>query len=204
MYFPALALSTLLLAAEATAKGFLDISHLHQRRHGELDEVLRRDAYALLSNNVHKRTPQAPAASTTPASGNAQNFNNASWNATTTTACMKAIMAFNGNVTNPTGMALCYNLPFLNNTIGVFEAELRLYQVSQPTGAFAGVQPQDISVGLNYLGATISSATTTKAKRSTVEEMQAAASSNTAPNMLQAFDFVGQINQNLMGPTTNA
>lgn len=213
MYISTLPLAALLLAADipnVTAKAFLDIHH-HQHAAANLVQAVRRDAHEIM-NSYHRRDavpePASASASSTAAavSGNPQNFDTPAWNATTTSSCTTALASLQGNVTNPAGMAVCYNIPFLDNTTGVFEADLRLYQAAPPSGAFTGVQPGAVSVGMSYLHATISASQASKAKRdmveTTLESRQTTANNNMT--MLQAFQFVGQIDKALTITSLNS
>ncbi|KAH0553225.1 hypothetical protein GP486_006611 [Trichoglossum hirsutum] len=140
-----------------------------------------------------------------------QKMDTGAWDKDTAGACMKALAALAGHVSNPSGIAVCYNLPFYDNTTGVFQADLRLYHMLDPKDEWAGVKSQDINVGLSYVGAAVSSAMSKRtvplrfsisnppAKRDTdssLEERQDAP----APQMLQVFNFVGQINKDLITP----
>ncbi|KAI9763118.1 MAG: hypothetical protein M1840_000883 [Geoglossum simile] len=146
-----------------------------------------------------------------------QNMNSSTWDQDTSAACTKALAALNGNTTNPSGIAVCYNLPYYDNTTGIFQADLRLYRVSDPRDEWAGVESQDVNAALSYAGAAISPSTR-KMKRvaspkvalprllvvrvldSSLEKRQGAP----APQMLQAFNFVGQINNDLMSSNMTA
>lgn len=137
------------------------------------------------------------------------------WEKTTRTACESSLQNLNGVVSNPSGIAVCYNLPYLDNRTGVFEAELQLYEVAKPTGTFANVPSEKIQVGLSYNGATVSpiNASALKARdsfkvppsldRADMEQQQNKRAA--APKLLQTFAFVGQINKSLIGskPGTN-
>lgn len=129
------------------------------------------------------------------------------WDQNTAAACTKGLNALNGHTSNPSGMAVCYNLPFYDGTTGVFQADLRLYHLSDPRDGWAGVQGQDINVGLSYIGAAVSAGATKRmappevaiiarppAKRDSGSRRQ----DTLGPQMLQVFNFVGQINKGLM------
>jgi hypothetical protein len=132
------------------------------------------------------------------------------WNAQTMAACTTALQALNGNAGNPSGMAACYNLPYLDNSTGVFQADLRLFTISAPSGGFANIPSQNVMVGLSYVGATVSAVNASSLKRRAdlvsliswprsedgMKKRQAA-----VPTMAQAYAFVGQINKDLL--TTN-
>jgi hypothetical protein len=134
-------------------------------------------------------------------------INMTEWDATTEAACMTALAALNGQATNPSGMAVCYNLPYLNNSTGVFEADLRLFMISAPTGAFANIASSNVQVGLAYNGATVSAVNSSSLKRSLdsgatsliswprgEERVQKRATTT----LVQSYYFVGQINQQLL------
>jgi hypothetical protein len=140
-----------------------------------------------------------------------QKMDTGAWDQDTAAACLKALNPFGGHTSNPAGMAACYNLPSYDSTTGVFQADLRLYHLSDPRDEWAGVQSQDVNVGLSYVGAAVSAGVVKRmalsefvvagpsAKRdsgSHVEERQ----DNPVPQMLQVFNYVGQINKGLMSP----
>ncbi len=129
------------------------------------------------------------------------------WDAQTAAACTAQLQNLNGVASNPSGLAVCYNLPFLDNTTGVFEADLRLYMVAAPTGGFADIPSSNVQVGLVYDGATVSAVNASSLKRRSdlvsliswprgeegVQKRQAM-----IPALVQSYSFVGQINQNLL------
>jgi len=128
----------------------------------------------------------------------------AQWDAQTMAACTTALEALNGKASNDAGMAVCYNIPSLDNQTGVFQADLRLFTISAPTGKFANIPSQNVTVGLAYNGATVSETNgTTVAKRTEGEHSLISWPRNkraTVPTMAQAYSFVGRINQDLLSP----
>ena len=187
----------LLLALESSivaAKGLRQDTYALHKRHEPLGDFLRRDALNILNGELGGREalPQVATSTQTASSSMATApANLTQLNATSTQTCASALESIS-NVTNPAGMAACYNVLFLNNQTGVFEVDLQLYQISQPSGSFVGVAPTDIRVGLNYPEAAISSAGT-KFKR----EEQGKRQSNSNLEQLQQYTFVGQINNAL-------
>lgn len=129
------------------------------------------------------------------------------WDGQTMAACISALEMLNGKASNDAGMAVCYNLPFLDNTTGVFQADLRLFTISPPTGKFANIPSQNVQVALSYVGATVSPVNSSAIgrreegksliswPRSAKDKRQAAS----IPTMAQAYAFVGQINKDLLG-----
>lgn len=133
------------------------------------------------------------------------------WDAQTQAACTSALTALNGVASNPSGMAICYNVPYLNNQTGVFEADLRLYMVSPPTGAFANIASSNVQVSLNYNGATVSpvNASSLKARGEQESDLNSLISwprnevvkRVLTPTLVQSYAFVGQINNDVWSAT---
>ncbi|KAF2451037.1 hypothetical protein P171DRAFT_451377 [Karstenula rhodostoma CBS 690.94] len=179
------------------------------KRGDHVEDMLRRDAdiMATLTRRQDANGAQsAPQISTTPASGDAAKADLAKWEEQTKAACGSALTVLKGQASNPSGIAVCYNLPFLDNQTGIFQAELRMYNISAPINPWLGVSAADVSMALSYLGATVQSTDVTFAKRDILDisyppikerslvERQAA-----APQELKVLMYVGKINSNLMG-----
>ncbi|KAI0127149.1 hypothetical protein BJ170DRAFT_363897 [Xylariales sp. AK1849] len=122
---------------------------------------------------------------------NQASMNLTQWNTETSALCMSALAQLNV-ASNPSGTAVCYNIPSLDTATGAFMADLRLFQISTPSGEFSGIPPSNIQVGLQYHGALVSpvnqSAVTTR-------DLERRAVS---PTPLQTYMFVGQIDQTQM------
>jgi hypothetical protein len=88
----------------------------------------------------------------TTANGTAMDM--AAWDRDTSEICTACLSTLDA-ASNPSGTAICYNIPMLNNQTGRFLADLRLYRISDPVGAFLGVLPQNLGVGVAYNGATV-------------------------------------------------
>lgn len=182
------------------------------RRSEDLEEVLRRDA-GLLATLTQRQDSNAvdtaPLASLTPASGDASKADLQKWEDETRAACMQTLSNLNGKASNPSGIAVCYNVPFLDNSTGVFQAELRMYNVSAPVDPWQSVTAADVSMTLSYLGATVQAMNMNNTKREVGEaQMQARWSDGTliqrqtisTMTELKTLMYVGKINSNLMGP----
>lgn len=75
-------------------------------------------------------------------------------NNATLQACTTGLQGIT-SVANEAGFAACYNiLDWHEDTGGMFQADLRLFQFSQPTGRFADVLVDTIGVQLNFPGST--------------------------------------------------
>jgi hypothetical protein len=185
------------LACElTTAKSLLDGSRSLHRRYDPLEEHVRREAFEPIDDKLERRQEishdAAPApSSSASSSGPPANLNDPVLNMTIATTCLDALADIT-KVSNAAGWAACYNILYLNNQTGIFEADLRLYQVSPPSGTFAGAKSSNIHLALNYPKAGIS-ATSQPAKR---DELDARQSNNTM-SQLQQYSFVGQINPGL-------
>jgi len=125
------------------------------------------------------------------------------WNMQTEQACMGSLMNLKGLASNQAGMAVCYNLPFLDPATGVFEAELRMFNVSPPINEWVGVAPQDIMVTLSYLGATVQKANGALQRRAVDDLSKLVERQTTMPQQLKVLTYVGQINSNLRGSQMN-
>lgn len=185
-------LTTILLISQVTAGVISDASQLVRRE--KMEDLVRRYVDDLVEP-VEKRQLPAP-------------INITQWDADTSNACELSLEALNGVATNPSGLAVCYNLPMLNNDTGVFQADLRLFKVSEPTGAFAGIASQNVQVGLSYIGATVSAVNSSSLNRRDQELSSTLAvlgsrgldrrQNVVKPVMLQAYAFVGQINADVL------
>jgi hypothetical protein len=202
------ALTGLLLAGCAAAK-VRAVNALFQRGQ-DIEDVLRRDADMIASltrrQDANGAAP-APQASITPGSGDAAKIDLAEWERQTKAACGTAMQSLNGQASNPSGVAVCYNLPFLDNQTGVFQAELRMYNVSAPIDPWTGITAADVSMTLSYSGATVQNMNGTFAKRSIdwppikvrdVEGLLLKRQDN-GLSELKVLMYVGQIDRNLMG-----
>lgn len=158
---------------------------------------MRRYANSVVEGGLERRQSPSPT-------------NNTQWDTQTTAACMSALMNLNGVASNPAGMSVCYNLPFLDNSTGVFQADLRLYMISPPTGDFAGIPPQNVQVSLQYFGASVTSVPpsqligrSTLSEPSLHNEAERNKRASASPTLVQQYMFVGQINKDLVTQNMN-
>jgi hypothetical protein len=115
-------------------------------------------------------------------------MNMTQWNTETSTLCTSALQQLSV-ASNPSGTAVCYNVPSLDTTTGTFMADLRLFQVSVPSGDFTNIPPQNIQVELQYKGASVS------AVNQTIVQARGLEIRATSPTPLQTYMFVGQIDK---------
>jgi len=145
--------------------------------------------------------------------------NVSSWEVQAQMSCMTAVMSLKGKSSNPAGLAVCYNVPYLDDKKGVFEAELRMFNICSPTDEFVGVSPSDMLVTLSYTGATIqqSNGQIPVKKRSLVERQMLTTPDGVVPGGISGSMpngimmpievavrmYVGQVNKDLMDAGVN-
>ncbi|KAH6609839.1 hypothetical protein Trco_003185 [Trichoderma cornu-damae] len=122
-----------------------------------------------------------------------------SWNSITNAACQAHLNSITRS-SNPSGDCICYNLPMLDVTTGTFEADLRLYRVSDPREDFVGVSPSAIQVGVAYKGASVSpmKPVTSGSSSSPFVNITKRSDGSDAPTLLQSYMLVGQIDKDQM------
>jgi hypothetical protein len=209
MLFQGVLLSGFLLAGTASAKA-LAANALFPRGH-DIEYALRRDAdmVATLTQRQEPNSPveNAPKISTTPASGDVTQADLAEWEDKTKAACDSAMQKLEGRASNPSGLAVCYNLPYLNNQTGVFQADLRMYNISTPIDPWLGITSANVNLTLSYLGATVNVTGAHSKREVTISSIKERGISNVlverqngnAPTQLKVIMYVGRINDNLMG-----
>lgn len=177
------ALTTSLLLASQVSAGILGDAAFLARKDDSVEQKVRRYIGAVRAP-IQRRT------------------NSTTWSEGTSAACEAALSS--GVSSNPSGMAVCYNIATLDSTTGVFQADLRLYKVADPTGDFADIPSSSVAVGLSYTGATVSPVNESSLKtRSDTEtsliswprDEEEVERRTTTPTLVQDYAFVGQINK---------
>jgi hypothetical protein len=198
MLWPA-ALTTFLLLASQLSTG-VHGDTIKKFQHGDpVARSMRRYAEAMVEERLERRQSATPT-----------QMNVTLWNEETIAACNMSLMMLNGIASNPAGMAVCYNLPSLDNSTGVFQADLRLYMISEPSGDFSGVPAQNVTVGLQYFGASVQTINPSEFKKRDFGSWPSTRNGNEiekraamVPTLVQSYAFVGQINKDLMMPNMN-
>lgn len=128
-------------------------------------------------------------------------------------ACMDAVVRLNGRATSASGMVACYNVPFLDTERGLFESELRIFNITAPSAEFVGIPPERMMVTFQFQSASLTASDgTLPLKRSLVERQMG--SMTTAPAQGQAGisgaitevavrKYVGQLNAGSFNPKMN-
>ena len=199
-------------------KAPVDISHAY-RHTGYIDQRVRGDAHAILNHQLYhlrhiERSSAAPAAAPAASPPEQKAATPAPNNAATpmqnpAPACLKALTALNGNASNPSGMAVCYNVMQMDNTTGVFMADVRLYKIAAPTGDWATLDMKKVSTGLTYLGANVSNPLPSTTKRDelqlsddAIDEFAKRAAA--PPRSVQNSTFIGKAHPDVLPYLNNA
>lgn len=96
---------------------------------------------------------------TDPKTGNTgkSNFDVALWDQQVEAACAESIGLLGDivtKVTDPAGVAVCYNIPFYNSTSGAFASDIRLYKIANGTKDWEAAGTK-VSLSVQYEGATV-------------------------------------------------
>lgn len=164
--------ATLLATGARAVIGNMPVKSLMEER---MDDVA--------SSMLQRR--QASSINLTPSTSS---MNMTQWNTETSSLCTTALQQLSV-ASNPSGTAVCYNIPSLDTTTGTFMADLRLFQVSTANGEFTNIPPQNIQVELQYKGASVSAVNMTTVQARDLEIR------STNPSPLQTYMFVGQIDR---------
>ncbi|KAF3142643.1 hypothetical protein TWF569_007500 [Orbilia oligospora] len=146
---------------------------------------------------------------TDPKTGNTgkSNFDVALWDQQVEAACAESIGLLTDivtKVTDPAGVAVCYNIPFYNSTSGAFASDIRLYKIANGTKDWEAAGTK-VSLSVQYEGATVRLANAPAAaagssKVATAKEVQAGQSKIKATG----DESVQQAAKALEKPTTTA
>ena len=120
------------------------------------------------------------------------------WDSDTVAACTNSLSTLLA-ASNPSGMAVCYNVVQLDTNLGEFMADLRLFQVSTPTGAWEGIPLQQMQGGVRFTGATASEINGQKVAARSAADGDLAVSSS-GPTLTRTYMIVGKINADQMIP----
>ncbi|KAI0467721.1 hypothetical protein F4859DRAFT_231656 [Xylaria cf. heliscus] len=126
-------------------------------------------------------------------------LNMTQWDAETLAACTTTLSNL-ASASNPSGMAVCYNLAQLDTNKGEFMADLRLFAVSAPTGAWAGIPLQQMQGGVRFTGATASEINGQQVASRGLRNPYLSKRQSEGPTLHRTYMIVGRINQDQMVP----
>ncbi|MCJ1389659.1 hypothetical protein MMC18_002516 [Xylographa bjoerkii] len=197
------------LSDVATIFGHAAYNNNRVRR--KADVILNHAAYIQSRQDTSGNPPSVASVSSSAAvaaSSDSTSTNAVPTNNGTDSACIQALGSLNNQNSNPSGMAICYNVLQFDNATGSFQSTLGLYQVSQASGDWATVNQSSINVGLTYPGATVSTSDNSMVERDemvlwppvrrTLKLLR-----RDTPVMLSDMNFSGQVDDS-MGNYTNA
>ncbi|KAI0967216.1 hypothetical protein F4678DRAFT_475426 [Xylaria arbuscula] len=121
------------------------------------------------------------------------------WDTDTVAACTKTLSTLS-TASNPSGMAICYNMVQLNTDVGEFMADMRLFEVSAPTGAWEGVPLQQMQGGVAFNGATASEINGQRVTARAMGDKPLSRRQSTGPVLHRTYMIVGRINADQMVP----
>ncbi|KAI0188588.1 hypothetical protein EV127DRAFT_409398 [Xylaria flabelliformis] len=183
MFLITAAVASLLAVQVHGAPGSIMGGILGSRR-VSLEDRVAETAYELLERR------QTPSADT---------LNMTQWDSDTLAACTTTLSTL-PSASNPSGMAVCYNIVQLNTDKGEFMADLRLFEISQPSGAWAGIPLQQMQGGVRFTGATASEINGQRVAARSLEHQYFSKRQSQGPTLHRTYMIVGKINQDQMVP----
>ncbi|TRX93548.1 hypothetical protein FHL15_005520 [Xylaria flabelliformis] len=183
MFLITAAVASLLAVQVHGAPGSIMGGLLGSRR-VSLEDRVGETAYELLERR------QTPSADT---------LNMTQWDSDTLAACTTTLSTL-PSASNPSGMAVCYNIAQLNTDKGEFMADLRLFEISQPSGAWAGIPLQQMQGGVRFTGATASEINGQRVASRSLERQYFSKRQSQGPTLHRTYMIVGKINQDQMVP----
>ena len=136
----------------------------------------------------------------------------ATWDNQTDVACVAALGTLNGVASNPSGLAACYNIRSYDNLTGMFQADLRLFQISAPAENWTHLEPSSETLDVEYAAAEIIKSKNMEKRDSYLvvhpAEMVKSESLDKRsvpiqPKMLQGMSFLGMIKGDFLIETIN-
>ena len=203
------------------------VDYTLMQHHDYLARRVAQEAHAVINHEAyHQRNVVQSSPADTPTSApvvapaatpkaQAVAINPSVWKNQTSAACLKSLTALNGNASNPSGLAACYNVQSWNSSTGIFEADLQLYRIAAATGDWVTLITQAVNVGLSYSGATVAPSGQNHRRRDELPSRTLANSPITgrsgvrraavaAPSLVQDMTFVGKVDKDLMGQISDA
>lgn len=169
------ALALLIFITQITTITCGSITHsphgLHSHFRGR-DESLRRTALSALDDRLSKREDISDRGVEIRQAFDGGGPNATQINTAINKACRGAISEIR-DFNSDSGLGGCYNIMYLNRTTGLFQADLRLYKVAEPTGSFTGIPIDSMLVNLNSNFAQFAQVSlTSNSKRAELETRQ--------------------------------
>ncbi|KAI0450071.1 hypothetical protein F5B21DRAFT_448868 [Xylaria acuta] len=153
-------------------------------RRPSLEDRVKETAYELLERRQTSSTAS---------------LNMTQWDSGTLAACTTTLSTL-PSASNPSGMAVCYNVVQLDTNLGEFMADLRLFELSPPSGAWAGIPLQQMQGGVKFTGATASEINGQPVAPRDLKTPYLSKRQSQGPTLHRTYMIVGRINQDQMVP----
>ena len=143
----------------------------------------------------------SPTAGTSPAVPTGMPSSNS-----TKAACVQVLDSLKGVSGSATGMSVCYNVGYLDQTTGEWEGDVMIFQVAPATGNWTSVQPKSLSMSLSYPGATVADMSSMDSKRSSqlLKSISSRISVRTSHAVLVTnMSFVGEVEKTWLDRAAN-
>jgi hypothetical protein len=136
----------------------------------------------------------------------------ATWNNEAGQKCAEAVAKLGGKASNPSGLAACYNIPYLDDAKGTFEAEVRIFNVSAPTGDFVSLAQGSMMLNLEYANASLTSGTSFPVRKRQAAAASSSSSASATPSaqagvwmatQIMVQKYLAQINPEAFTPGMN-
>lgn len=172
-------------------------------------DVLSTPYATLVAKSPLERRQDDGTNSTNPLANADGTLNMTAWNEATDNACRSQLASLPRGPSNPSGHSICFNLPSLDATQGIFEADLRLYRVADPRGDFANMDPEQVDIGVSFSGADVDRANETSitgvgmiGRIADLTKRQSAGDPDDI-ELMQAYLIVGKIREDKMTDDMN-
>lgn len=201
--------AVLLAASRACSAAEIRALEVEARYQVTAVDVLERRYEDVANHYLSKRQAFTQANATGAPLNPDGSLNFTAWEVQVSAACTLALSKLQ-IASNPSGTCICYNIPTLDTTTGAFEADLRLFKISDPTGDFVGIPPQNIQVALSYQNASASpvQASSLNSRSLVLEPLwpmndrrELIERDSSSLQLLQSYLFVGQIDSNSLTPS---
>lgn len=198
----------------------IDVS-IAYRYQDSVEEKVQRDAHVILNHALYHQRNVIPSPTDTdvvaevvsPPSESAASDPSSSWDKDTEAACTEALSKANDSPPNPSGMMACYNIRSFNNSNGTFQADLRLYRTSPPTGDWASLKSMSVMLLCQGASLTMNQPNNKKredeilswppVRRATRHGITLIRSAPASPQKLKDMTFDGKLHDDEMGNMMN-
>ena len=137
----------------------------------------------------------------------------ADWDHATEDACITALDDGKaGFSSDPSGMAACYNIESFDGVTGTFRADLRIFQVSSPSGDWGQLIDDSLTVGLLFRHASATQSSSARKGGDTgawssesdeIHQLPRSRSKRTTSRKVGQMTLLGQVDSSMIGSLHN-